>query len=223
MLSLPTSVFLTTENGQKLVLTLGNSYGQHGVLVKHWKLWETSKDDRLPPFDEYRVPRDELFESPHVILKNCKIMDYVENPYPCGGKQHTDFTLGQSQQIEYHDCLDNFYNTEAHRNARLAWLWSAFEITYVSEDLQFPYTKDSDKGMQIQRDLVQFYSKPMWYTWLYWRKHLLDFPGVAGELVFRRDYVEKEPESKIEESMWIYSGTTDWGPATATNGTYYRI
>ena len=217
MLTLPTSLFLTTEKDQKLIVTLNNSYGCRDVLVKHWKLWETTAEHRLPPFNEYRVSRAELFDSPNVILKECRIMNYEEDPYPCGGKQHTDISLGNSQEQEYHLCLDNFYNSELHRQARLSWLWHAFESIYVTEELKFQYEGKycTSAGMQLQRDSVQFYSKPVWYTWLYWRKHLLDFTGVAAELIFRRDYMKEEPA----DSIWtgLYSSTA----STPTTNVYY--
>src|SRR5690606_10267936 len=82
------------------------------------------------------------------------------------------------------------------------WLWEVFESIYVPDDLRFKYGYGHSTGMQLQREIVQFYSKPIWFNWQYWKKHLLDYQvPVATELVFRRDYVPHEKPSREEPIM----------------------
>lgn len=217
LLSLPCSLFLVTASGHKIVVTINNFYGDDKyVVVKHWKTWLTKPEDRLPPFSEFKVPREELFCSPYTILDTCSIMPYNEDPFPCGGKQYADDPQGSMQVQEYESYMTSQYNTVSHQERRLNWLWEAFENIYIQEDLRFKYGHGHSNGMELQREIVQFYSRPIWYTWQYWKKHLLDFKvSAAAELVFRRDYV------KSEKSPEIYPTITFQSPTSFTSGNFY--
>jgi hypothetical protein len=69
--------------------------------------------------------------------------------------------------------------------------------------LKFDIGEDSSKSFQLQREIVQFYSKPLWHTWIYWRRHLLDYPGPAAELVFYPEYNNSIPSTqKRNFSVW---------------------
>lgn len=210
LLSLPCSLFLTTTNGHKLVVGIQTSYcDRECCLVKHWKLWESRPEDKLPPFEEFKVKRDEIFNDPAVIIDRCYIMDFNEEPFEAGGKQYSDFPYSTQQEQEYKNVIDRFYNTELHQLRRLNWLWSAFEKVHVPDDLHFHYGRDSENGLKLQREIVQFYSKSIWLTWQYWCKYLLDFNGNAAELVFRREYLPKEP-GKIMWNISSYAEIDDW-------------
>lgn len=204
LLAMPCAMFLKTSDDKKLVVGLHNAYiSSNNLIVKHWRLWESTDGERLPPFTEYRVSREEAFTSPHTVVSGCKIMDYEAEPYEAGVKQYADYPHAYTQQADYSDTLLNFHNSLKHRERKLNWLWQAFEMIHVPEHLRFEYGKEDPNGRQLQRELVQFYSKSIWGTWLYWRKHMLDFEGPAPELVFRREYVPTEPR----EPTWTQYGT----------------
>lgn len=185
LLSLPCSLFVTSGN-RKLVITIHTYYGESDyVMVKHWRIWQATKDDKLPPFSEYKVKKDEIFTSTYVIVRDCAIMAYAEEPYPAGNKQYADYPHCVTQDIEYQDYINKYCNTDEHKIRRLEWLWEAFESIYVTDDLRVMYGDE--------REVVQMYAKTVWYTWQYWKRHLLDFHGYAAtELIFRRLYVPTE-------------------------------
>lgn len=207
MLTLPTSLFVKNKDDNKVIITINNSYGQHSVIVKHWEVWKTTAEDKLPPFVEYKSNIDILFDDPNVVVKEYTILDYEEEPFETGKKQYSDQPHSGIQEVEYADSIDNMYNSMSHRRNRLEWLWEEFEKIYVPGDLKVETIRGV--GATLQRDLVNFYSKPIWYTWLYWRKHLLDFRGAAAELVFRREYMPREPDitefKRIKYPIWQFA------------------
>lgn len=191
LLILPCSLFLNfKDNDNKLIITITTPYGVEGVVIKQWKMWLAEPTDKLPPFDEYVINRNDIFTSPNVKLDNCYLMDYAEEPFQTGGRQNSDNPEAAVQERQYRECLDNFYNTLAHRQKRQNWLWEAFEPIYLPDDLKLPHDH-TEMGLRLQRELVNFYSKPIWKTWQYWCKHLLYSPKYAAELLFSADYDHK--------------------------------
>lgn len=198
MLSIPCSLFLTTNTDDKFIVTLNNYWGSSEIIiVKHWKLWETKPEDRLPPFVEMKINREDVFTSPMTVIENCKIMDYFEQPYETGGRQHTDYPLGYEEARLYQDSLDNLYQSNLHKEKKTNWLWAEFDRIYIPMDLRLQYGDDPNGGQQLQREIVQFYSRPLWHKWLMWKKYLLDFSGTSAELVFRKEYIKHEPNLSL--------------------------
>ncbi len=192
ILTVPCTLFLHSPSGHKLVVGIHSTYiSSKHLTIKHWNLSSATESYRLPPFTEFRVSREDVFTSEHTVLPGHTILDYDESPYEAGLRQVSEYPQGFQQQKVYEETLDNFYNTHSHQERRADWLWQAFESVYVPEHLRYEYGREDD-GRDLQREIIQFYSKPIWNIWLHWRKHLLDFPGVASELVFRKDYVVKE-------------------------------
>jgi hypothetical protein len=203
MLSVPCSLFLTTDTDNKFVVTISNCWGNSDLLiVKHWRIWETKPEDKLPPFIEVKINKEEVFTSPMTIIENCKILDYQEQPFEAGGRQHTDYPLGYEESRQYQESLDNFYQSTLHKERKANWLWEEFDKIYIPIDLKLQYGTDPNGGQQLQREIIQFYSKPLWHKWLLWKKYLLEFPGTSAELVFRREYVHNEPAQRLSSSHW---------------------
>lgn len=177
LLSLPCSLFLTKDD-YKLVITICHSFGNIGLVIKHWKLSETKDTERLPPFVEFKIRDDELFDSKFVVLEGYKTINYIDFPFESGLRQFADPPHCHIQDKEYSSCLDSYYNNSSHKVKRMAWLWDAFDKVY-------------NVGI-FHKDLP----KQVLGTWLYWKKYLLlETLGTAPELVFRCEY--PHPELKI--------------------------
>lgn len=184
----PCSLCVITDQGHNLVVGINNHYGHPTQLVvKHWKLWESKKIDILPPFDEHIIERDQVFESPYVVIPGHHLLSYEEDPFPAGSKQSSDMPYSQQQEHEYNETLDHFYNSKTHRKKRSNWLWTSFARTYIPDDLLFQHGTD-DVGLDLQKEIIRFYSKTIWNVWMYWQRYLINFPGPAGELVFACQY-----------------------------------
>lgn len=207
LLHIPCSLFLNTETDRKLVVTIKNHYGPGELTVKHWLLWEATSEDRFPKFIEYKVKKEDVFTSEHVVVPKCKLLRFEESPYPSGTKQHSDFPHSTEEQQEYEDCIVNFYNPPVHNQKRTNWLWQAFSDQCVPEDLKFDIGQTS-KSFDLQREIIQFYSKPLWHTWIYWKRHLLDFPGPAAELVFHAEYNQGIPSTNVPKRSFTMWGNT---------------
>jgi hypothetical protein len=109
--------------------------------------------------------------------------------------------MSTQQDHEYNSALNNIFFPKSHQLKRTNWLWRSFEAVHIPEELKFHCgDKDSDNEMEIQRDLVRFYSRPLWNKWRYWKRHLIDFQNqvVAPELAFYKDY----PKPLIRKSYW---------------------
>jgi hypothetical protein len=227
MLSLPLSIFLRTKDKNKLIITLSQECDGPSVIVKHWKLWLTSQKDRLPPFDEFKIEKKDVFTSEHVIVPGCSILDYLESPYDAFSD-----TFGDLQETEYNNSVNNFYNSLEHKERKKCWLWEEFEKIYVQDRLKFGYSDKNYQGMKIQQDLVKFYAKTTWNCWNQWRKHFLSVSNgpAAGELVFRSEFDSVDPyersiQPRKRQSYYTYGQVSSGSIASGminmiTSGAY---
>lgn len=224
LLCLPCSLFLTDQDKHKMIVTINQAYGPKTLIVKHWFVEQSKKQEILPPFSEYAVPPEELFVSNKIVLKDspwfAKLLQFQEEPYITGLKQHSDLAHAAVQEVEYNDCLANFLNPRGHKKTKTDWLWEVFSAKIVPDPIKSQYT---DKNADMQRQLVGYYCKPSWGIWEYWKKHLLDFEGPAAELVFASAYGVKFPSPEEEKPCFRYGYYTSnyWGTAYPTNSTAF--
>lgn len=183
MLSLPCSLFLNHQD-KKLIVTIKKPFGGNHLLVNHWKLWELK--DNFPVCEEFKINKDEIFTSPHVILENYYLLEYEEDSFEVGGRQYTDAMTGLQQQIDYQRKLDSIYNNNKHKINKQSWLWKSFK-TCLPNDLN-SYPAENEKMI---KDFIEIYYKSHWFMWTKWQKHFIYNKGVASELIFKNFFNPK--------------------------------
>lgn len=204
MLRLPCSLFLTQVFDQsRMVVTIQNCYGKpEELLVKHWRLDRITKDRILPPVEEFIVNRVDMFTSPFIVLDDYNITDYAASPYPIQLKQSADEPYATTQEKQYHECIDRFFNCSENEARRRNWLWKSFATSF------FPETMASDFGnlpAEHQRDAIQELCPVPWKGWCMWITQLssdMSQSPAAVELTFAPLYRERlKGNAKYQDSI----------------------
>jgi len=219
MLCLPCSLFLTHDK-TKIVITMAQAYGPRTLIVKHWNLVESKANEPLPPFIEFAVQPEELFSSDKIVLKDYQLLQFQEEPFITGLKQHSDPAHGAIQEVEYNSCLDDFLNTKTHKKVKTEWLWESFNETNVPHIIKSQY---ADSNPDRQRQTIHYYAKPIWNMWEHWRKYLLNFNGPAAELVFASLYGNKPKPLPEPSSMSYYNWNGPFSNSTSGTSGYFYI
>jgi hypothetical protein len=209
LLHLPCSLFLVKNiedlPTEKMVVTLVPSYDYDDhILIRHWNINKSIATAVLPPYQEYKIDKSEVFTSPYTVVPGYSLFRFREEPFLTGSKQYPDPPYNIFQDKEYNDCLDNFYYPKLHFTLKENWLWSTFNRIYVPTNIKQSYSSKHPKN--FQREIVSNYCKDTWSTWLYWRRHLLEFSGPAAELVFDEEYKDKWPKESTAEQQ------ASWNP-----------
>lgn len=175
------------------------------------KQWYVSRytGQYLPSFKEFYVAKNELYNNDNIILSNYYLLRFTPNPYCNNRKQQSEFPFGLSQEKEYTNYIQTFYNPEANKIKRLNWLWDAFKMANKNEFKKYdnlysyPYFGYShvNEFLTNQRMKIEQNSKKLWLNWLLWRKYMLDFESyVATEILFQKEYFlmnEKEDKEPL--------------------------
>ena len=193
MLKLPCSLFIQNVFNQNgLVINVQSCYGQPEQLrVKHWYLDKVTKDRILPPLKEFVINRSDLFTDSFVIVDDYNILPYAPNPYPIQSKQSADEPYASRQEFQYHECLDQFFNTSINETRRKDWLWRNFVYGFFNETIN-----NSDFAMMSpdsQRNAVQTLCPIPWKGWCMWIEQMIcnNKSSVATELAFASAYQDK--------------------------------
>jgi hypothetical protein len=209
-LDFPTSIFIEHRRyNDKIVITITKKPNDK-YSVKHWFV-SRCKGQYLPSFVEFEA--EDLFNDDRVVLDNYYILRFAPNPYLYGRKQYSDTVYGMVQEGEYKNYINTFYHPENHVKRRMNWLWEAFadankdSMKSYDNPYTYPYFGYSNVSefLETQRKKVQEKSKQLWANWNLWMKYMiLDFPGqVAPELVFQKEYAEKNEKEDKENSNRI--------------------
>lgn len=192
-LKFPYSIFIESKREKKIITI--HEKNSNKLIIKHWKLKNCKIDQRLPPFDEFEIVKEEVFISSFVIIPGFDLLWYKEQSYN-STKFRAEIPFISSTEKEYKECLENFLNSKRHKEMRDNWLWDSFTTTYSIEKGPF-YFLTADHLNTLRRHHPKFS-----YTWTLWKKYLLDFSmetgQIAGELLFQKEYLKKaKKEGKI--------------------------
>lgn len=205
MLKLPCSLFINYvfKNNNPIVITLHNCYGKpEEVVVKHWLLGNANKERILPPVEEFVVNRNEIFNSPFVVLDDYNVIDYVANPYPVYAKQSSDEPYASNQEKQYQECLDRFFNNSNHNIKRYDWLWKHFLTTFFPESME---TDFCDLTPEQQREVIRELCPIPWKGWGMWINHMFceTQSQIATELAFEINYQKKLETNEKYQKLFL--------------------
>ncbi len=212
-LEIPCSLYLnhTQNNEHGLVVTIHKQQDSEKYFIRHWYLHQSNSRSVLPPFDEFDVEsRDQLFVSPHVIVPMYTLLEFQERPYKAGTKQRSRGHRALTQQLEYKEIMDSFFNTSPNRQLRKCWLWMHFLRSYgitLSESVIRSHIDD-----QMVRVMTHYMQS--WAKWELWNKQMCLDTEVAVELIFHQAYgmkLDKEQNATTAKSS-LCPNRAAWPP-----------
>lgn len=192
-LCLPCSIFLTeNKTNKKIVITISEEFKQSDFYsVKHWNIEECTKEQVLPGMVDFRIPKKELFVHPSIILKNHKLIPYINEPVL---SKFNNYRSHMSIQLYTYFLNENPTNSGFHSKFRTNWLWNKFAEIYLPNlQIKQDYIKNvfgvsafHIEESSKQRFYVRNYMKKEWRYWEKWEKYLFHYPG---ELIFLKEYL----------------------------------
>lgn len=217
-IEIPCSLCLnhTQNNKHGLVVTIHKHPDSEKYLIRHWYLHRAKGQAILPPFSEFDVEsRDELFVSPHVVVPMYALLEFQEKPYKTGTKQSSRGHRALTQQLEYKEIMESFFNTSASRRLRKRWLWTHF---LQSHDITIPASfirhHIDDQMLKVRTQYMQ-----SWAKWELWNKQMRFDTEVATELIFHQAYGTKlhgvrkatvsSPSHRPRHAAWPLNPYTD--------------
>ena len=189
LFTVPCSLFLTNfDTGAKLVITISNEFTPTEFYnVKHWNITACKNEQVLPSFAEYQVPKNEVFTSHYTVVNGYRLLSFTYGGIPIFLNSIHGPMEANTYEMYYNGVLTGIGHFQNKEN----WLWREFTKIYVphlstsnSTYIPKPYSMIANE----QRSIVYAYYKDLWQYWEKWMKYLLDFPGIHGELLFRKEY-----------------------------------
>src|SRR3989344_935361 len=130
LLRLPCSLFvvdLTCSEEKKVVTINASPRLPKVVVVKHWFVQRSSPDQVLPSMQEFLINQDYLFDDPHIVIPQHRLLPYMEEPVPF----HLNSTHHPTINETYNFYCNNYLSNQAHLKLRENWLWSEFIRIYA--------------------------------------------------------------------------------------------
>jgi hypothetical protein len=150
-----------------------------------------SPEQVLPSIQEFVIEEARLFDDPHVVNSEYRLLQYEEEPVP----SHFNSSHHPMMADVYNAYADNYLNNFFHRKKRENWLWEEFAKTYtpniwtLTTSFYFGGYQSSSDAYADQRAITAKHYPERWLYWMKWRKYMLDFEvPFPSELVFSKSY-----------------------------------
>jgi hypothetical protein len=186
-LPVPCSFCLESTLGDRKVVTLNAAYRHPElVAVRHWLLSDCLREQSLPALNEKLIPRESIFEHEFVIVPQHQIMGFV-SPYIVSSLNFSDKPMPQDQ---FSMLYDGILRTDVHTVYKEAWIFREFTKVYLPFMIDMLFEGESrsvDKWRELMA-AVMTAQPELWHKWLHWRKYMIDFQGIPGEIAFCREY-----------------------------------
>ena len=170
-LEAPCSLFCRTEENDKFVITLHEE--NTGYVIRHWKVFAAGKN--LPPMEEFYT--EDPFEDPRIKPSGSTLLEYQEEPV----EDHDNYYNRPMAISLYKSYCEHFLNSNKHQRVKEVWLWRSFT---KAANIKFERRVHFYMEYLTEAAIVEEKYPDDWRRWLVWRKHMLDFQGVPGELIF---------------------------------------
>lgn len=169
-LETPCSLFYQNKEGDKLVVTLHKE--DPGYAMRHWKVF--AYGENLPPMEEFytETPFDDFR-----VPSGFTLLEYREEPV----EDHENHWRRPMSISLYKSYCEHFLNSNRHRRIKEVWLWRGFTKAC---GIEFERRAHFYLEYLTEAAIVEERYPDNWRRWLVWRKHMLDFQGVPGELIF---------------------------------------
>lgn len=185
-LPVPCSFCLENTQGDRKVVTLNDAYRKPNlVAVRHWHLSDCLNEQALPSLSEKLVPQEELFQSDFVVVPDHRIMGYHSPPVISS----LNLLSRPMKADQFLPLYESLFKPDVHLFYKETWVWREFLRVYLP--FMSSYLSEFENEVQKLRELmaVVMTGQPdLWHKWLHWRKYMIDFQGIPGEVAFCREY-----------------------------------
>lgn len=186
----PCSVFVTnTSNGEKIVFSI-EKYKTNSFKVKKWYLSEVKLNGFLPKSETFLW--EDVFEEIKNISSHLSLMKFTHKGYPARENSYNHPMSEDRFKLYYDGYMSNFSN---HNMKKEYWLWNAYVSLYFPElvviersikrNLRFFGELAEKEIYEDQKRSIKNKEPKKWNAWLSWKRNMLNFAGIPGELVFR--------------------------------------
>ena len=185
-LPVPCSFCLEHKDGDRKVVTLHEAYRRPDlVAVRHWHLSECLNEQALPVLSEKLVPKGEVYDSDFVVVPDHRIMSY-HSPFIPASLNSLRTPMSQEQ---FSGLYNTFLRTDVHLHYKETWIWREFLKAYLPFMINL-FSDDRDELTRLRdlMSLVMNTQSQLWHKWLHWRRYMIDFQGLPGEIAFCREY-----------------------------------
>ena len=185
---IPCSFCLESDLGHRKVVSLNYAYrSKNTIAVRHWNLSDCPVEQALPALSEKIIPISQIYDHDSVVVPNHKIMFYNCPSLASSSNNHDNPTNIQFFSRVY-DSIFDFQHSNylgSHLYYKETWIWREFVRSYLSINYSFDQIS---KLRQLLYSMSSSSNSKIWYTWLLWKKYLLDFPNTPGEMLYCRQY-----------------------------------
>jgi len=168
-------------------VTLNEAYRRPDlVAVRHWHLSECLNEQSLPVLSEKLVPREEVYDSDFVVVPDHRLMTY-HSPFIPASLNSLRQPMSQDQFVTFYNA---FLRTDVHLHYKETWIWREFMKAYLPfmAGLLISDERDEITRLRDLMSLVMNTQPQLWHKWLHWRRYMIDFKGLPGEVAFCREY-----------------------------------
>lgn len=188
-LEVPCSLFIekSSEQIHKVIQLKESVDCTNTYVAKQWHLEECDLSTKLPRFEIFNVPQEEVFFDEKIIVSGFQPIPYIEQSLPTNRNSYNK----PMSRLDYNFFSHNFLYSIRHWANKTDWLWEAFARLRIGDQRSiknlFSY---SERRMYIEKEqyYVRHQYREIWSNWLKWRNELLLKEAVAPELVFASAY-----------------------------------
>lgn len=185
-LPIPCSFCLENAQGDRKVVTLHEAYRHPEVVaVRHWHLSDCVEKQSLPVLSEKLVPKEGVYDHEFVVVPQHRIMSFHTTSIP-NSLNSVSKPMSPEHFFFYYT---NLLNTDLHMRYKETWIFREFMKAYMPFMASFTWDdRDEFSRLRELMSLVKENQPDLWLKWLNWRKYMIDFAGLPGEMAFCRQY-----------------------------------
>jgi len=188
-LPVPCSFCLESIQGDRKVVTLNAAYRHPElVAVRHWLLSDCLNEQSLPAITEKLVPRAEIFDHDFVVVPQHRIMAFY-CPFIASS---LNFPNKPMRADEFSMLYDSLLRTDIHTHHKETWVFREFVKVYLPfmSDMLHEIGVFGNEFAKLRELMAAIMNTQpeLWHKWLHWRKYMIDYDGIPGEIAFCREY-----------------------------------
>lgn len=183
LMTFPCSIFLShKQTGKKVIVCVNKNI--ETFFIKVWKISQSAHNQALPPFEEFEIKKISELDKEFF---NYKILDVKYCSIPSKENSHNHPMSLKLFELYFSDHLSNF---KGLLKMKEDWLWYSFLDAHHPEIISLGLTMkrtlriSKNKFIADQKKIVFKNYYKSWKIWLLWKKHMLNFSGLPGEVGF---------------------------------------
>lgn len=131
------------------------------------------------------VSKKEVFDHDFVVVPDHRIMAFHNPCIP----NSLNFIGKPMPQEQFSTFYAGLLRTDIHLHYKETWVFREFLKAYMPLMSSFVWNeRDEFSRIRGMMNLVRDNQLDLWRKWLNWRKYMIDFAGLPGEIALCREY-----------------------------------